>query len=169
MISSRTGWSFRRRMLEAISAYRQAAPKLLGLTLRELADLIGAQLSLCRAQLRLWTRNRGTLVDAGASVAASANVDPKHLARARVLAQAITRAAKYGVFRPSCLVRSIALCRLMEHYSIPGASVQVGVILRDGKFVAHAWVVFAGEVLGDDAVAVARYAPLTDVSVRHGD
>jgi hypothetical protein len=41
----------------------------------------------------------------------------------------------------------------------------VGVALENGRFAAHAWVEFAGEVFGDYETHVRKFATLTDVSL----
>jgi hypothetical protein len=79
---------------------------------------------------------------------------------ARRIALAVNRAATYGLFRPLCLARSMALRRLLTEDGIEGASIRVGVQVRRGRFVAHAWVEYGGEVVGDDPATVSRYAPL---------
>jgi hypothetical protein len=81
------------------------------------------------------------------------------------IALAVHRAADFGLFRPRCLAKSMALRRMLNAAGIEGAQVRVGVQLTQGRFVAHAWVEYAGQVVGDDPVAVARYAPLTGIQV----
>ena len=85
--------------------------------------------------------------------------------RARNVARGITRAARYGVFTPTCLVRSMAIARRFGDEGILGGVVRVGVARRNGQFVAHAWVEFDGEVIGDDASAVDRYEPLDELQL----
>lgn len=87
------------------------------------------------------------------------------LEEARRIALAVNRAATFGVFRPKCLVRSMALRRMLNDAGIEGAHVRVGVHLSHGRFIAHAWVEYAGQVVGDDAASVARYVPLTGIQV----
>jgi hypothetical protein len=84
---------------------------------------------------------------------------------ARRIALAVNRAATFGVFRPKCLVRSRALRKMLDAAGIAGAQVRVGVQLTDGRFRAHAWVEYAGEVVGDDPAAVARFVPMPDIRV----
>jgi hypothetical protein len=79
---------------------------------------------------------------------------------ARRVALAVNRAAAFGLFRPRCLARSMALRQLLNEDGIEGAHVRVGVQLTQGRFVAHAWVEYGGEVVGDDPASVSRYAPL---------
>lgn len=84
---------------------------------------------------------------------------------ARRIALAVNRAAAFGVLRPKCLVKSRALRRMLDDSGIDGAEVRVGVLLNDGKFLAHAWVEYRGEVVGDDPAFVARYVPMTGIQV----
>ncbi len=77
--------------------------------------------------------------------------------------RAIHRAATYGPYRPKCLVRSIALKRMLDTHGVRGARVFVGVRQSGGEFAAHAWVDLAGTVLGDDATDVRAFERLNDV------
>jgi hypothetical protein len=91
--------------------------------------------------------------------------DPSELEHARRIALSVNRAASFGVFRPRCLVRSIALRRLLNAADIRGATVRFGVRLDDGEFTAHAWVEYGGVVVGDDPAHIARYIPMTGMQV----
>jgi hypothetical protein len=83
--------------------------------------------------------------------------------RARRLADAIGVVSLHGAFRPNCLVRSLALSRLLESEQIAGWHVRIGVRERTGRFEAHAWVELGTEVLADSSEHVASFQPLTDV------
>lgn len=84
---------------------------------------------------------------------------------ARRIALAVNRAATFGLFRPKCLVKSRALRKLLDEDGIVGATVRVGVQLTEGRFRAHAWVEYAGQVVGDDPAAVARFVPMPGLRV----
>ena len=90
---------------------------------------------------------------------------PDRTADARRIAQAVNRAAAYGWFRPKCLVKSRALRRMLDDEGIEGADVRVGVLLREEQFLAHAWVEYRGQVVGDDPAFVALYVPMTGIQV----
>jgi hypothetical protein len=79
------------------------------------------------------------------------------------IALAINRAATYGVFRPLCLVRAVALSRMLEARGMRGSRVRVGVRRRRGRFAAHAWVEYKSRVLGDHEDHVGTFAALDDV------
>lgn len=143
--------------------------KLTSLTRSEWADLARAQLALLAAQAAVWTRPTGQLV-AGADGPAGRperGADrPERMGptgRARDLALAVGRAAERGLFRPQCLVRALALQRLLAREGLGAARVRVGVRLAGARFDAHAWVEHEGEVLGDRTDYVATFSPLTDV------
>lgn len=85
------------------------------------------------------------------------------------IARAVNRAAEFGFFRPRCLAKSMALRRMLNADGIEGAEVRVGVQLTHGRFVAHAWVEYGGQVVGDDAASVAQYTPLTGLQVAEYD
>jgi hypothetical protein len=137
--------------------------KLARLSPREWAELLEAQLELITAQVVVWTRPRGRLVTSTAPATAGSergsDLDP----RADRLALAIGRAAENGVFRPLCLVRAVALNRMLERHGVRGSRVRIGVRMRGGRFAAHAWVEYHNRVLGDLDEHVGTFAELTDV------
>lgn len=156
-------------------------------------DFLRAEVALARAAILLRTRRRGSLVSpaaaaalagsrldvpapiapapAGRSTEEAATRDSDHRdagqqERARRIAISVRRAARYGILRPSCLVRAIALRRLLDAEGIEGASVRVGVRRVDGEFSAHAWVTYGGRVIGEPQAFVERFNELTDIEVR---
>ena len=157
-------------MPPAIPSSRSGRRTLRELSSREWRDLIAAQVALLQAQLRVWLQPQGKLAYLTTPrPPAEDRTDPADasVGRARALALAVRRAGAYGVFRPACLTRAIAICRLMESRGIPGAEVRVGVQLNGEKFAAHAWVEYRGAILGDDAASVSRYETLAGVGVVH--
>ena len=79
---------------------------------------------------------------------------------------AVVRAARFGVFRPQCLVRSVALSQMLADRRISGALLRVGVRRKNGEFSAHAWVELAGETLGDADDHVGSFVPMTNLDVQ---
>lgn len=137
------------------------------------SDLIEAQIALIVAQVLVWTRPVGRFVE---DVSVSAPEVQKPLSRyspesrkAYHLALQLRRAADHGLLRPKCLVRSVALSRMLDKHGIHGAKVRVGVRRLDGQFAAHAWVELGQRVLGDDIGHVAGFAHLVDVQVLEND
>ena len=124
-------------------------------------DLVRAQLALLRAQLAVWTRPHGRLVRPAREPAGVP--DEGAFRSARRLAGAVSTVSQHGVFRPNCLVRSLALSRLLEREHVPGWHVRIGVRERTGRFEAHAWVELGSEVLADSSQHVASFEPLADV------
>jgi len=141
----------------------QIARKLATLTPGEWADLFRAQWALLGAQLTVRSRPVGALAT---PVATAGMADPTRLPEARRLALAVVRAARFGVFRPQCLVRSVALSRMLERRGIGGSLVRVGIRRTDREFLAHAWVELAGQTLGDADEHVGTFVPLTNLEVR---
>ena len=139
------------------------ARKFLSLSARDWAELVRAQWELLVAQGMVRNRPIGALATP-ASQAVPA--DPTRLPEAKRMALAVVRAARFGVFRPQCLARSVALSRMLEQRGITGALVRVGVRRRNGEFLAHAWVELAGETLGDADDHVGSFVPLTNLDVR---
>jgi hypothetical protein len=140
--------------------------RLLRLDSRARADLLRAQREILVAHLLCLVRPVGQLVrpsDTTQTPSVEPVVPPS--ARARALAEAVDIVARRGLTRPQCLVRSLALCRLLERSGEPGSVLRVGVRRTDTGFAAHAWVEVGGEVLGDEAWHVQTFAPIP-VSVR---
>jgi hypothetical protein len=130
------------------------ARKLLSLTAREWRDLLSAQWALWRAQRAVGSRPTGTLLEQWSAGAADSDADPLQLPRAREIGDAVRRAALYGVSRPQCLARSLAISELLEREGIRGAIVRIGVRPSDASLSAHAWVEYAGEIVGDSRAHV---------------
>ena len=126
-----------------------------------------AQTALLGAWARVATRPRGRLVSMSGAGNSPIIAEPGGEARAtaRRLATAVNRAAAYGVFRPQCLVRAVALKRLLDARGLEGSRVQVGVRSRHGAFAAHAWVEYGTEVLGDRRDHVETFIRLADLDV----
>ena len=102
------------------SSPARIARKILGLSFRDWAELIQAQRALLIARGMVRNRPVGSLATPAEG---SPPADPDRLPEARRLALAIVRAARFGVFRPQCLVRSVALARMLEGHGISGALV----------------------------------------------
>ena len=128
-------------------------------------DFVAAQIALLRASARLKRDPIGTLTTRDPSASEGPVGSP---IRARKLAAAVTSAAAYGLFRPRCLVRVLALQDLLARNGITGGDIRVGVRNRDGAFAAHAWVRWGNEILGDDPAHVATFREVDDIRVLAG-
>lgn len=144
---------------------RSALRKARGLSPRDWWRFLLGQVALLRAYRDVKTRPQGELVNASGATINRASASPERLDDVRRVVLGVSRASAYGVFSPTCLVRSLAICRRLEAEGIPGGEVKVGVARRNGKFTAHAWVEYAGEVVGDDEGTVERYASFDDLKV----
>ena len=134
---------------------------------RALVDGLAAAVALVRAERRVRRSEPGTLVRATPTVA-SGIVDAASVARSvRRADVALQRARRVLPWRPSCLVRALALAELLARAGVPHALIRVGV-RRDGTSLdAHAWVELDGAVVGDDPRAVRRFTPLGSVAPAH--
>ena len=139
------------------------ARKLLALSFRDWVELMQAQRALLAARGMVRNRPIGSLAT---PTVGNPPADPARLPEARRLALAVVRAARFGVFRPQCLVRSVALSQMLADRRIPGALVRVGVRRKNGEFLAHAWVELAGETLGDADDHVGSFVPMTNLDVQ---
>jgi hypothetical protein len=136
--------------------------KLRALRRREWIDLFAAQFALVKTQMRMKRIPVGTLT---VRDTATPELESGDRERAHALARAVSRAADYGVFRPFCLVRAMALQELLDSNGIRGSAVRVGVRREAGEFSAHAWVVWRNELLGDREDHVARFTEVSDLRV----
>ena len=92
---------------------------------------------------------------------------PQQLPLARQTAYALAVAVKYGPWRPKCLLRSLALARLLARRGIPfelRIGVPAGQDAAQGAdpadFEAHAWVEHNGIVLNDRHDISDEYTPV---------
>lgn len=125
-------------------------------------DLWRAQAALLRAQRRLRTEPIGALAIREPFDTDAADGDP---GRAYSLAMAVNRTARFGLIRPYCLVRAMALRDLFVEDGLRGASIRIGVRREGGQFQAHAWVRWGERIVGDDPAFVARFVEVDDLGV----
>ena len=139
--------------------------KLAGLKPRALLDLFAAQGALLAAEWRMRTQPIGSLTTRESPGTLSAVPTNQDRVRAAELATAVRRAADFGLFRPFCLVRAMALRALLERADIHGSEIRIGVRRRDGVFAAHAWIRWNNEILGDLPSHVATFTEVDDIRV----
>lgn len=119
----------------------------------ERSELARAQAALLAAQLRVWTRPAGRLVRPGpepTEMSPDAGRRDPVPSYPHALARAVDRAARAGLFRPVCLVRALALHRLLGRAGVDGARIRIGVRPEGARLHAHAWVEVDGAALGED-------------------
>lgn len=95
--------------------------------------------------------------------------EPPHPAdrdRVEETAVAIDRVARFGIGRPRCLVRSLALHRLLHRRRIPGSVVRVGVRRNGSSFEAHAWVEWDGVAVGERPARIRTFATFDELDPR---
>lgn len=151
-----------RRLVFRVSRWLRHALKLFAISPREWRNLVVAQIALVHARYLLWVRETGRLVSPQSHPGEN---DRIRLPEARSLALAVRRAALFGIFRPTCLVQSMALVRILERDGLYGGRIRIGVRERAGEVQAHAWVEYGGEVIGDFGEHVATFTELTDVQL----
>ena len=121
------------------------------------ADLLAAWSRVLRARLAL-PRLRGDAL--AARMAPSAAHSRRAAAGAPARCDAIARAARW-VPGATCLVRAAALVDWLRADGLD-ARLRIGVRRDGGLPRAHAWVELDGAPLGEDAAALAGYAPLVE-------
>jgi hypothetical protein len=136
--------------------------RLFSLPAREFGALLVAQAFLVRALWSVRRRPKGALLRPVEGMpSGEAHPGEDRLSR---LVVAVDRAARYGVFRPTCLVRAVALERMIVRAGVGPAVVRVGVQRGDDRFLAHAWIELDGRVIGEEPSRVRRFTPLHDFS-----
>ena len=132
----------------------------------DMHDVAEAQLALLRAQAMRWVRPLGEFV----AIASGDVRTPSAHAAAQAqtcdrIASAMSRATRYGIFRPLCLTRAVALSQMLDARGIVGHRIRIGVRRDGGSFTAHAWVELGQRIVGDTTANTLPYLPLTQVSV----
>lgn len=125
-------------------------------------ELWRAQVALLRAQRRLRTEPVGSLAIREPISPDDVDGDP---GRAFAVAMAVHRASRFGLIRPYCLVRAMALRDLLAEDGIRGASIRIGVRREAGEFQAHAWVRWGDRIVGDDPAYVSLFTEVDDLGV----
>ena len=146
----------------AESRIAHVARRVFSLPAREFGELLLAQAYLLVALGKVRWRPKGTLLRPVDGLA-----DADHGAvesRLAPLVVAVDRAGRYGLFRPTCLVRAIALEQMIVKAGAGPAVVRVGVLTGPDRFLAHAWIEREGRVIGDEPARVAMFTPLHDFS-----
>lgn len=70
------------------------------------------------------------------------------MSKANITARMVSIASRYGFYRPNCLQRSLVLWWLLRTQGVEG-DLRIGVRKQEGRFEAHAWVEYEGEILND--------------------
>jgi hypothetical protein len=136
--------------------------KILALPATEVADLIVAQFYLLIAWATVRLRRRGDLLrTVSPNGPRSTRQDVGRLAR---VALAVDRVSRFGIIHPTCLVRAIALERMIHRVDAGPAVVRVGVLPGGQTLAAHAWIELDGRVVGDEPSFIRRFVPLSDFS-----
>jgi hypothetical protein len=145
---------------------RGAVRRIGSVTAAELRDLVEAQAALLVAALEIRLKRRGTVIGIERGTPLPVAGDARLTPAVWRAAWAVDRAARYGLTRPLCLTRAVALRGMLRRRGMTGADVRVGVVRRDGEFQAHAWVE-CGDLVFDSAPGAAQsFVPLDAVRVR---
>ena len=84
------------------------------------------------------------------------------------MARSVSRAARFGAVRGSCLAQSLVVWWLLRRCGLD-AEVCIGVRRPTDTFQAHAWVEHRGTVLNDTADVRERFAAFERVEVPSTD
>lgn len=139
--------------------------KLLRAGPREWFSMLEAQLWVLWAALLVTFLPRGRLVSAGEAAAAAPLPKSDDADTVDRVVTAISRVTRFGLSRPACLVRSIALQRMLVFHGVAPVEVRFGVRKREDTFESHAWVEWGGTVVGDEPRHVRSFIPIDALSL----
>lgn len=141
------------------------AQRLARLTTQDFRDFARAQAAVLVAHWLVWRRPTGRLLARGPAMQQMPRTSLPIPGEVERLLRAVNRAAVYGLTRPLCLTRAVALMRLLEADGHKGGVLRIGVRWEGGAFIAHAWVEYHGSVLDLDPSLHRPFTHLTDARV----
>jgi hypothetical protein len=134
-----------------------------GLALSDWMILFEAWLRLFFFHLALLTMNYDRLIES----TRQRDHEPEDSSHALMFAQQIQKlvgyAARLHLIPMTCLVRSLALHKMLSHQNIP-AQVKIGVQKIQGTMFAHAWVEVNGKPIGEAADIAQKFNVLESSS-----
>lgn len=83
------------------------------------------------------------------------------LQQARETARIVSIAAQHGLYKATCLRRSLLVWGLLRRQGVQ-SKICFGVRMSDCKLEAHAWLEYKGLVLNDSLMVNHRYTPLRE-------
>ncbi len=117
--------------------------------------------------LRLTRRLFGIVTAPGAGAAAMcpppAHAPAQAVAPAQALARRVLRVVAALPWRPTCLVRAVAVQLMLIRRGIRGGVIRLGVRKREGALEAHAWLIL-GDAILTGAEDAPGFTPLADLS-----
>ncbi len=144
--------------------------KLMQLSAWQWRVLLGSVIIVPFVYMRLRLGGSKTTLDAAlrSDTARSGLTAEDELALAKQTAYAMAAAVKYGLWKPNCLTRSLALGWFLSRRKIP-FEIKIGVPGRkeNPAFTAHAWVESSGVVLNDKKDVAAEYSPFESGLDKH--
>ena len=136
-------------------------PTLRTLSAQQLRDILAAQIAILGAHRMVRSRPLGELVAVSSDV--PAHEVPEDRPGSERVAWAVDVAARSGLTRPTCLVRSLAIQQMLRDRGLRPGDIKIGVRWQDNEFLAHAWVEQDSRVLGDSRRYVSTFDPVTDM------
>lgn len=137
------------------------AVRFLRLSRQRRADLIGALRAVLAAKLSMRRRPLGELVSIAESLPDADSVDR---ATAKRISEAVHMVSRNVPFEAACLVRSLAIQRMLSERGLDPGQIKIGVHWSEEGFEAHAWVEQGDRIIGDTRSHVSRFTPVTDMT-----
>lgn len=127
-----------------------------GIVVEAAAGLLATWMGLRLFNYRRWKKFMDIFVPADSRRSAASALPP--IAAAQDIARLENSAARRLFFRANCLEHSMVLWWLLRRRQIP-AELRIGARKLEGRFEAHAWVEYAGAMLGDWGVDHLHFSP----------
>jgi hypothetical protein len=137
------------------------ALRFLRLSRQERADLIAAVRAVVSAKRLMRKQPLGKLVSVIEPAEGARPVDRE---AAKRVSEAVHRVSRNVPFEAACLVRSLAIQRMLVERGLDPGNIKIGVHWSDDGFEAHAWVEQGDKIIGDTRAYVSRFTPVTDVT-----
>lgn len=127
-----------------------------GIVVEATAGLLATWIGLRVFNFRRWKKFMDIFVPPVARDSSASAVPP--IAAAQTIARLEKSAARHLFFRANCLEQSMVLWWLLRRRRI-AAELRIGARKMEGHFEAHAWVEYAGAMVGDLGVDHLHYSP----------
>lgn len=127
-----------------------------GIVVEATAGLLATWIGLRVFNFRRWKKFMDVFVPSDSRDSDSGAMQP--IAAAQTIARLENSAARHLFFRTNCLEQSMVLWWLLRRRQI-AAELRIGARKQEGQFEAHAWVEYAGAMVGDLGVDHLHYSP----------
>lgn len=127
-----------------------------GIVAEAAAGLLATWAGLRLLNFRRWKKFMDVFIPPDSRDSGSRTMQP--IAVAQTIARLENSAARHLFFRTNCLEQSMVLWWLLRRREM-AAELRIGARKQESKFEAHAWVEYAGAMVGDLGVDHLHFSP----------